>query len=284
MTEAIQRLSDELARDPSSLVFLELGESLRRSGQLDLAMRVAQRGLERHPHLADAHDLLARICVDRGALTEAFDEWGVVLRLVPDHVGAHKGLGYVLYKQSRLDEAEAHLSAAAAGDEGDAAIATALRMVRRLRRYAEEASSSAAATGGAAALAAARGRVEAETRTLFAAALGDGEHTALLLDGAGLPTAGAYPTATGEDAAGEVAAALAGIREEADRAAQHAGLGAWRSLVCEGPVATLALAPAAEGGLVVLAAAPAMPVGYVMRVLERCVARANDWLLGVSHE
>jgi len=31
MSEEIRRLSEELARDPSSLVFLQLGEALRRA-------------------------------------------------------------------------------------------------------------------------------------------------------------------------------------------------------------------------------------------------------------
>src|SRR5436853_6688727 len=98
----IRRLSEELARDPSSLVFLQLGEALRRSGQLELALKVARRGLERHAHNADAHDLLARIWVDLGELQQAFDEWDMVLRLAPSHVGARKGVGYVLFKQGRL--------------------------------------------------------------------------------------------------------------------------------------------------------------------------------------
>ena len=88
MSEEIRRLSEELARDPSSLVFLQLGEALRRAGQLDLGLKVAHRGLERHAHNADAHDLLARIRVDRGELQDAFDEWDMVLRLAPNHVGA----------------------------------------------------------------------------------------------------------------------------------------------------------------------------------------------------
>ena len=46
MSDEIRRLSEELARDPSSLVFMQLGEALRRGGQLDLGLRVANRGLE----------------------------------------------------------------------------------------------------------------------------------------------------------------------------------------------------------------------------------------------
>src|SRR5687768_17830377 len=126
----VRRLSDELARDPASLVFLQLGEALRRQGQLDYALKVAVRGLERHPHNAESHDLLARIAVDRGELERAFDEWDMVRRIAPAHLGARKGMGYVLFKQGRFAEAETYLSEASDLDGDDETVATALAMVR----------------------------------------------------------------------------------------------------------------------------------------------------------
>ena len=130
MADDVRRLSDELARDPCSRVFVPLGEALRRQGQLDLALKVTLRGLERHPHFADGHDLLARISVDRGDLEKAFDEWDMVLRLVPGHLGALKGMGFVCFQQGRHREAEEYLSAAAAQGDGDEQVASALEHVR----------------------------------------------------------------------------------------------------------------------------------------------------------
>src|SRR5215211_1642825 len=85
MADEIRRLSDDLARDPSSLVFMPLADALRRAGQVDVALRVALRGLDRHPYIADAHDVLARIHADRGDLDRAADEWEMALRLDPAH-------------------------------------------------------------------------------------------------------------------------------------------------------------------------------------------------------
>ena len=130
MADEIRRLSDELARDPSSLVFLPLGDALRKQGQTALALKVALRGLERHPHSAEAHDLLARIAVDSGELDRAFDEWDMALRLSPEHAGAKKGMGFVRFRQGRLAEAEEYLAAAAEADPDDASISTALAFVR----------------------------------------------------------------------------------------------------------------------------------------------------------
>jgi len=51
MADDVRRLSDELARDPGSRVFVPLGEALRRQGQIDLALKVTLRGLERDGHV-----------------------------------------------------------------------------------------------------------------------------------------------------------------------------------------------------------------------------------------
>ena len=280
MSDDIRRLSDELARDPSSLVFIQLGEELRRAGQLELALRVALRGLERHSHDADAHDLLARIHVDRDELTEAFDEWDTVLQLSPGHVGARKGVGYVLFKQGRLSEAERYLSEASTQGSGDPSIATALHMVRRMLHFADGAAAQMGDAGvdGGAPLAEAGRRVEEEARRLFAEILGEGEQTALLLDASGLVTAGVYITENGRDVAQEVGASLGGIREDAARASEHLGLGAWSSVTFETDVATVAMAPVHEDSLVLVAAARSIPLGLVRRVLQQCGRRADGWL------
>src|SRR4051812_10457599 len=130
MSDDIRGWSDTLARDPSSVVFLQLGEALRRQGQRDVALQVALRGLERHPHLAEAHDLLARIAADEGDLQRAFDEWDMVLRLAPRTASALKGMGFVRYRQGELVEAERYLADALEADGEDASIAAALRHVR----------------------------------------------------------------------------------------------------------------------------------------------------------
>ena len=280
MSDEIRRLSEHLARDPSSLVFLQLGEALRKGGELELALKVALRGLERHAHNADAHDLLARIWVDRGDLQRAHDEWDMVLRLAPTHGGARKGMGYVLFKQGRLEEAEQHLSEASGQENGDSSILTALRMVRRLLRYTkhEGNGNGSEAPPSDAELLAAQMRVEEEARALFANILGDGEHTALLLDSEGLVTAGTYVTLDGREVAQEIGAELSGVRDEAYRAVRHLDLGAWSAVVFETEFATVAMAPVLDDSLVLVAASHAIPLGYVRRVLDRCAERAASWL------
>src|SRR5437763_13638407 len=110
MADEVKTLSSQLAQDPDSLVFLRLGELLRQKGQFDAAHRVALTGLERHPHLADAHDLYARILADKRDYERAFDEWDMTLRIAPSHVGALKGLAFLYFKVGDVGPALAHLA------------------------------------------------------------------------------------------------------------------------------------------------------------------------------
>ena len=71
MPDDIHALTTALARDPSSLVYAELAEALRRRGQRDEALRVALHGLARHPQDAAGNDVLARIYADLGDLERA---------------------------------------------------------------------------------------------------------------------------------------------------------------------------------------------------------------------
>jgi predicted regulator of Ras-like GTPase activity (Roadblock/LC7/MglB family) len=294
MADDVRRWSDELARDPASLVFLQLGETLRRQGQLDLALKIAMRGLERHSHNADAHDLLARIAVDRGELQRAFDEWDMVLGLTPGHLGALKGMAFVRFQQGKTDEAEHYLQRAAE-QGGDAEVTAALGNLRRggAARLRPNSPAHGASPNGAHREETQRSAVEAgrllnapmasgDPRALFADVLGEHEQTALLLDDQGLVLAGIYLGEDGIDVGAEVGAELSGVTDAARRAARHLDIGEWRAIVLETEAAVVTMAPSAGDGLLVVAASKATPLGLVRRVLDRCLERARHWLEGVK--
>src|SRR5260370_2180026 len=130
MADEVRTLSTQLAQDPHSLVFLRLGELLRQKRQLDAARRVALLGLERHPHLADAHDLYARILADRHDYEHAFDEWDMTLRIAPEHTGALKGIAFLYLKVGDLAQAESHLRAAKRIAPDDPSVDQAIAMIR----------------------------------------------------------------------------------------------------------------------------------------------------------
>ncbi|HEX3868302.1 MAG TPA: tetratricopeptide repeat protein [Gemmatimonadaceae bacterium] len=271
-SDEIRRWSDELACEPSSLVFLRLGEAMRQHGQLEIALKIALRGLERHAYNTDAHDLVARIAVDCGDYERASNEWQTVLALSPDHVGARRGLGYVSYLNGRLDDAEQHL-AQVATLTGDGAAVTALRTVRRI----SGATTSPLDRDRVVAVVSAP-VVEEDPQRLFADVLIDEGQTAVLLDGGGFVLGGLYIDPDGNDVSQEFGAHLSTISDEAHRAMRHLDIGAWRSMVFETHAAVVAMAPATGGSLLVVAASRATQLGRLRWLLERCVARAGQWL------
>jgi tetratricopeptide (TPR) repeat protein len=278
MVDDVRRWSEELAREPGSLVFLQLGDALRRQQQFDLAHKVALRGLERHPHNADAHDLLARIAVDRGDFERARDEWNAVLRLVPGHAGALRGLGYLSFQQGRVDDAERYLAGAAETDEPS--VASALRAVR----HASGNYASISANPASSSAAYVPPEPSNDPRRLFETLLVDEGQTALLLDANGLVLGGVYIDADGADVSQDVGARLSGISDEVRRSTKYLDVGDWRSITFETPAAVVAMAPSEGGGLLVVAASKVTPLGLLRRLLDRCAARASSWLRSGASE
>jgi tetratricopeptide (TPR) repeat protein len=299
----IHAMSETLARDPGSLVFLALGEALLARGDLPRALRVAQRGAQRHAARLDAHDLHARVALALGDEARAEDAWTTVLQIDATFGTAHRGLGLLRYRQGRLDEARDHLAYAAHQDPGDGVVRTALEAVQGVIAQRDAAAAAAAATAASAAVAttadelidgavveppesvapsAAAEPVEPDVEGdspahLFDPILTDSKQLALLLDADGLVAAGRYVTAEGRDLGTELGAHLSGVGEEAERAMRHFKLGLWTRLVIETQAATIEMAPT-DKGAVLVAASREVPLGFVRRTLDRCVTIARQWL------
>ena len=276
MSDDIRALSAQLAQDPQSLVFLRLGEALRRKGQLDAASRVAVNGLERHPHLADAHDLYARVLTDKHDYEKAFDEWDMAVRIAPNHTGALKGLAFLYFKVGDLAQAESHLNAARKVEPDDPSIEQAFEMIRGGAKAAAvpAAPPSAAASPAAAAPAAASGLDEAR---VFAGLEGANEGL-LLIDGSGRVLGGALKDGGGKDVTDAVAAYLAGVSQEAARTAKLLGLGAWNGLSAEGQQGNVHLAHPTPDALLLVVRQRGMPLGRLSILAQRATAMARRWL------
>ena len=255
-TDDLGRWSDELASDPASLVFLRLGEALRRQGELVLALKVALRGLERHPNHPGAQALVARIAADRAAVASA--------GAAPDRESA-----------SHPIEAKPAAPSMRIAVAGPLNIHRGLGHATTIPPAVSGGSVQTTSTVGSAVF------LEPETDPPVPEAgrrfpTSDGAQ-ALLIDDQGLVLAGSHRSAGGHDVGQELAARLAGVSEEARRAAQHLKLGAWRSLIVETDRAVVALAPVGDSAVTVVTGLRSMPLGMLRRVLRRCERWATDW-------
>lgn len=263
-------MSEQLAADPSSLIFLPLAEQLLSRGDLAHASRVARKGAERHAHRADVHDLVARIALAQGDESTAERAWLSALSIAAEFGAARRGLGFLCYRQGRWEEAETHLAKARLATPGDPALEAAWEALHVARSEELRASQAVLAPIAPA---------QESPGQLFDAPLGDSGQVALLLDADGLVVAGQYLTAEGEDLGAVIGAHLSGVSDEATRAMRHFGLGAWTRIAIETEAATVVMGPTGEG--VTLVAAPRdVPLGLARRTLDHCVQVARGWLGG----
>jgi tetratricopeptide (TPR) repeat protein len=291
VSDDVKALSAQLASDPQSLVFLRLGELLRQKRQFDAATRVAQHGLERHPHLADAHDLLARIFADAHDYEHAFDEWDMTLRIAPQHTGALKGLAFLYFKIGDLAQAESHLQAARDAAPDDPTIEQAFAVIRgeagatlappspRATPAPQPAVSLPAADAEPPAVAARRSEsVSALPDERIFAGLEGAEEGLLLLDAAGLVLGGALKTPEGTDVTDTVAAYLAGVSQESGRAARLLDLGSWHGLSAEGQGGHVYLVQPTPESLLLLMRDRSLPLGRLGLLAQRAAQVARQWL------
>lgn len=262
MADDIRTLTARVADEPSSLAFLELGEALRRRGQLEAAYKVARGGLARYPALADAHDLVARILGDQGDLAGAFDAWVEALRLDPMRIGALKGIAFLYFRAGDVPAALEHLQRAAEVDPDDESIIQAITRIRQARE-AEPPDSGPPAEAGQAAF-----RLDAD----------NGDHGSMLVDGNGLRLSGTVRNPAKEDVGDRVAAELAGVSKEAARTSRLLGLGTWEAIAVEAPDWNLFLVAPTPDTLLVAVRESSVPMARLALVADRAAREAREWL------
>lgn len=300
----VQRWSLEVARDPGAPTFVNLADAYRRQGNLEGALRVCMRGLERRPDHAGAHALLARLYLERGEREKAFDEWGVVLRLDPAHFEANRGMGFVRLERGDLLGARAYLERAAARRPADPLTREALELVERKaaaqappsppllgHQAADGDSAGGTASAGAvpapgAPAASAPGRpahappareIPTDPARLFESLRGGGPFAgALLVDRSGFVIGGDLgPDAAQAEAVG---AAVGGAAAEAERAAAMLGLGEWSGVLLHTDSAAAHLGPVEGGHALMIAARANAPTGWVLHTADAAAGIARAFL------
>jgi tetratricopeptide (TPR) repeat protein len=276
VSDDIKTLTARLADEPASLAFLELGEALRRRGQLDAAYKVARGGLSRYPALADAHDLLGRILGDQGDLAGAFDAWAEALRFDPMRIGALKGIAFLYFRAGDVPAALEHLRRAAEIDPDDPTIGQAIERVKG--------AGAAPASGPAPSAPEPRASIEAPLTPASHAVNGTSEanrrpdHGIMLVDAKGLRLNGTLFSPGNEDVGDRVAAELAGVSKEASRTSRLLGLGGWQAIAVESPEGNLFLVAPTPDTMLLAVRDPSLPMARLGLIAERAAREARAWL------
>ena len=263
MADDIRRWSDELARDPSSLVFLQLGEALRRQGQLDVALKIALRGLERHPRTSK-RTISSRASPSTAAISRVRSRMGSGAPPRPESPRRDEGAGLrvLSVRPVRRRRAVSRSGGGArwrVGRDVGAADGSALAAVSSPRQ--PEPSRPAIRSGCSPTCWSTTGRrrfCSTGTATCWAASMSTTRAT----------TSGV-----------EIGAQLSGISDEVVRATRHLDIGDWRSIAFETQVAVVAMAPAPDAALLVVAASRTTPLGLLRR-LARPMRRASARVAG----
>lgn len=287
---SIAELSAEVAGNPDSTAAVDLARAYRERGDLERALRLCLRGLERNPTLVSAHHELGCIYWARGEGQLALDEWSTVKRLAPDHLEARGAMAKAYASEGRNEEAMREIRDALAIRPDDRGLQALLAEVGSATdhgaaepelpgtttpapRARGRTSPIAVGSGRAARPRGGKGGGGASaspaTEAPFAGVATGAEWMgAVVVDEGGAVVVGGI-TANGADVGAALASHLAGAPEEANGAASYLGLGAWRTLTVESEKVRLLVEPVgASGRLLIVAAHPETPPGRTLRIRE----------------
>jgi tetratricopeptide (TPR) repeat protein len=128
MSDELQNLIERYSRARDSRVFAPLADAYRKSGDVDKAIEILERGLEKMPTYASAHVILGKCYYDKGATERAKSEFRRVLELDGENLVALKFMGDILLAEDKRPEAAEFYRRILAIDATNAEVADAKSM------------------------------------------------------------------------------------------------------------------------------------------------------------
>jgi tetratricopeptide (TPR) repeat protein len=103
--DTISKYQEIYNREPESKIFAPLAEAYRKSGKLEHAFAIAQKGITDHPEFASGLVTFSRILIDMNQLEESIEHLKLATEMSPDNFLAHKLLGETYLKLKRPSKA-----------------------------------------------------------------------------------------------------------------------------------------------------------------------------------
>jgi len=101
----IVKLTERIAKDPKSKLFVPLAEEHKKAGDIETAIRVLTQGLKLNSGYVTARSFLGRLLMDTGDLAGAQKELEEVIKTIPDNLLAQRKLGDIYVLQGRGTDA-----------------------------------------------------------------------------------------------------------------------------------------------------------------------------------
>ena len=118
-TSEIAKLTERIAKDPKSKLFVPLAEEYKKAGDIEMAIQVLTDGLKSNPGYVTARSFLGRLLMDKGDLTGAQKELEEVIKAIPDNLLAQRKLGDLYVLQGKGSDAQQRYKAAFALNPAD---------------------------------------------------------------------------------------------------------------------------------------------------------------------
>jgi len=91
--EFIERYQILYQKDPNSRVFAPLAEAYRKMGLTEEALRICEKGVEKHPHFPSGRVAYAKVLMDYKRFQAAKEQLTIATELSPENILAHQLLG-----------------------------------------------------------------------------------------------------------------------------------------------------------------------------------------------
>jgi tetratricopeptide (TPR) repeat protein len=137
-TQNLDELFEKYRLAPDSFVFVPLADACRKSGQIEEALEICERGVLRHPGYASGHVVKGKCLFDLGDRDGARRVFQHVLTLDENNLVALKFLGTIEADEGNLDTAQRHLQQILALDPENKEIRQILRLVEEKEQIQRE--------------------------------------------------------------------------------------------------------------------------------------------------
>jgi tetratricopeptide (TPR) repeat protein len=99
LSAEIKHLQERYEKAPESRIFAPLADAYRKNGDIERAIELCEKGLERYPDYASAHVILGKCFYDKGATERSRAEFERVVELDPENMVALKFMGDILMSE-----------------------------------------------------------------------------------------------------------------------------------------------------------------------------------------